>query len=504
MAKTSGSIEGGAGSLSGLTDGKFVKKSAENKSTTQKEDSKPIMLFSDTEEITLDSKYYSAKQPFLPKVLVQFPSSVTQNSSGVVEPTYAEAKDNLLDIRPNNLLNFTFDEIANGVGSFSLTLYDSSWHKVEDSILKSKGAIRIRFGYEDDNATLVSITDKSTSLSPWYNCFISSYSIKFGIEGVTLFIVGLTQGYQLNMVKMFNAFSGQTTIDKIVEKIAKDHGFTNLEIEPTKGIVTRESLESTEEGQKIFHQQGVTSLYFIIDSLIPFANNESGQGNYKFFIKNTEKGAELHFHTPYYKTKNASKKVPTFTLHKSGNSPVISFDPLWSMSLVQILGSGHIFSAIIDANTKATIPYSVDMNSVPQSFDNKPRIVMLTTEELNSSKNKVKTFSRELVPCTYPSEQIALVNTSLSERYMAALEASLKVQGTISFNLCDKIAVIVYVPQQDRSLNRNIHWISGYYRILNIKHEISAGSFTTTFKLFTDGRSNEVLTAVMVTNPETI
>jgi hypothetical protein len=499
------SIRGSIGSLFNLDDGKGKESKLEKGAGTVETPMTalgPSMVFLNTKEITLDSGYYPTSQPFLPKVLIQFPASVAKDGNSVNKPVY-KSTDDILEIRPNNLLNFTFEEILNGVGSFTLTLYDASWHKVEDKILNSKGLVRLKFGYEDNSSlditTLIN-KKKANTLTPWYDCLITSYSIKFGLEGVTLFISGTATGYQLNMVKVFNAFSGEKPISKIVEDLATEAGFNKQVIEPTKIIRTRESLESTEEGNKIFRQQGSTNLSFIVDNLIKFANNESDNGNYKFFIKSTENGPELHFHTPYYSqiTSSTTQEVPAFTLHKSGNSPVISFDPLWDMALVQIMGTGHTYSAIIDANTKATIPYSTDMNSNPQSFDNKSGIVLMDPKNFSTSKNKIQTFNREMVSCTFPDEQIVMLNTKISQRYMGAIEASLQVQGTTAFNLCDKIAVIVYVPQQDRKITRNFHWISGYYRILGIKHSISAGSFVTTFNLATDGRSNGLLTPVPV------
>jgi hypothetical protein len=315
------------------------------------------------------------------------------------------------------------------------------------------------------------------------------------MEGVTLFLTGLTTGYTLNMVQVFSVFADNSSISDIVKKIASTAGFTSPRpvIEPTKKIYTREQLEKSEQGQKIFRQEGQTSLTFIVDCLRDFAISEQDgkAGDYKFFIKSTKNGPELHFHTAYYDSSTSS--VPAFTLHKSRNSPVINFEPLWDMAIIQLRGAGDSFSAIIDANTKATIPYSTDTDAVPQKYDNKAGIIKFKPANFNVEKKEVKTFRREILPQLYTDEQVALLNTKLSRRRQGALQAMLKVQGTTAFNLLDKIAVIIYVPQQDISLKRNIHWVSGYYRIVGIKHEISAGSYTTTFTLFTDGRSNELL-----------
>lgn len=507
-----GSFVGGMGSLIGLDDGTPKTQESKIEKVTGGVNVEltsvvvgPAMLFTDTKEVLLDSGYYPADQPFLPQVLVQFPKKVTSSTTGRNIPIFDDLTD-LLEFRPNNLISFSLDDIQDGIASFTLTLFDSSWHKVEDKILSSKGFIRIRYGYADAASLSISsfLSKQKSTLSPWYDCLITNYSIKFGLEGVTLFITGTCTGYSLNAVKVFNAFSQGQKISDIVSKIAGDFGITKKVIEPTEGIKTRESLETTEEGEKIFRQQGQTSLSFIIENLIPFAKSASDQtsGNYKFFIKNTEEGPELHFHTPYYDPSTSSSKqvVPAFTLHKSPNSPVISFDPLWDMSTIQIQGVGHAFSAIIDANTKATIPYTNNLLAVPQKFDNKSGVVVFKPSDFNTEQKEIKTFSRNIVPYRFPKEQKAVLDTTLSKRYIGAIQAILKIQGSVSFGLLDKIAVIIYVPQQNMQTSRNVHWISGYYRIIGIKHDINAGNYITTLTLATDGRSNELLTPVPVSS----
>lgn len=500
---------GGAGSLIGITDGMAPSKletiTGGIDTSLSSIVTGPAVLFTDTKEVLLNSGYYPADQPFLPQVLIQFPKKVTASATGRNIPTFDGLND-LLEFRPNNLVAFSLEDIQGGVGSFTLTLFDSSWHKIEDKILSSKGFIRVRYGYADNASLSVSsfLSKQGNIISPWYDCLITNYSIKFGLEGVTIFMTGICTGYKLNMVKVFNAFSQGQKISDIVKMIAKDFGITKTVIEETEGVRTREGLETTEEGQKIFRQQGQTAMSFIINSLIPFARSASDRtsGNYKFFIKSTEDGPELHFHTPYYDPSTSSSKqiVPAFTLHKSPNTPVLSFNPLWDMSTVQLNGVGHSFSAIIDANTKATIPYTNNLLSVPQKFDNKSGVIVFKPSDFNPEQKEVKTFSRNMVPYRFPDEQKAIIDTNLSSRYMGAIQAILKIQGTASFGLFDKIAVIVYVPQQNMQINRNVHWISGYYRIDGIKHDINAGNYITTLSLITDGRSNEMLTYVPVSS----
>lgn len=499
-AYNEGSISGAMGSLFKLGDGKPALPTA---SPTNKVETAaggieptnfiavgPSVLFANTDEVTLDSEYYPNQEPFSPRLWVRVPDSITGKDEKI-KPVYNEATEFALS-RPNIYVNFSLEEITDGIGSFSLTLYDQSWHKIEDKILKSKGHLRVIFGHDNDQPI-----STNKLLSPWYDCLVTNYSVKFGMEGVTLFLTGLTTGYTLNMVQVFSVFADNTSISDIVKKIAAAAGFEKVVIEPTKKIYTREQLEKSEQGQKIFRQEGQTSLVFIVECLKDFAISEQDgkAGDYKFFIRNTRNGPELHYHTAYYdpSTSSSSLSVPAFTLHKSRNSPVMNFEPLWDMAIIQLRGAGDTFSAIIDANTKATIPYSTDTDAVPQKYDNKAGIIKFKPANFNTEKKEIKTFRRELIPQIYQDEQVALLNTKLSRRRQGALQAMLTVQGTTAFNLLDKIAVIVYVPQQDISLKRNIHWVSGYYRIVGIKHQISAGSYTTTFTLFTDGRSNELL-----------
>ena len=90
-----------------------------------------------TDEVTLSSKYYPSSQPFLTQFLIQFPKKVEKTSSESFKfvAEYADNADDILEIRPNNLINFSANEKPQGIGTFSITLFDPQWNKIESKII---------------------------------------------------------------------------------------------------------------------------------------------------------------------------------------------------------------------------------------------------------------------------------------------------------------------------------------------------------------------------------
>lgn len=444
------------------------------------------------DEITLTSKYYPATQPYLTQFLIQFPKSVSESNIADYAAA-ASGAEGLLSITPNNLLSVSIQEKVNGIGTFALTIFDPSWEKIENQMIKSKGKFRLRWGYSDQGSLL---GDANTTATPWTDAWIVNYSLKFGMEGTTISMTGLLLGYSLNFTKTYNAFGvNGERISDIVKDIASKTGYTPV-VEPTAPILTTNSLEETEKVQRIFIQKGETILAFLMN-LAEYAKSESSNlGGYKFFIKRPIKAgskAELHFHTPYYDpTTSPSNKetkkiasVPTFTLHKSPNSPIIDYSPLWDATGANLRGTGKQFSVIIDGTRKSIDPLSTTIKDVPQGFDNQPGCSIFQPYDFNKETNKIVAFSIGTLPDLNPEEQEARLYSRLSTAAIRALRAKLVVQGTTAFQLLDKIAVIVYVPGQ----GAKIHWTSGFFRIIDIVHSIEAGSYKTTFTLVTDGRS---------------
>lgn len=445
-----------------------------------------------TDEVTLSSKYYPASQPFLVQFLIQFPKKVAKTSSEAFKfvADYADNADDILEVRPNNLINFSANEKPQGIGTFSMTLFDPQWNKIESKIVKNKGLIRIRWGYADQGSMLGNTTENTTA-TPWIDCFITSYSLKFGLQGTTISIAGIMVGYKMVFTKEYKAFGeGGQLISDIVIDIAKNSGLKPV-VEPTLPILVMSDLKETQKAPKIFIKKGETNLSLIMNELQPYATSAiSKEGDYQFYIKRPMKKGELpelHFHTIHYFP--PENNIPTFTLFKTPNSPVIDYSPIWEATIANIIGANDTFSVIIDASSKNINPYTPSIKTVPQPYDNSiAGTTFLKIDEVYDGKQedlntKIISFETVNYPDLHPEEQQALMHTKISKSAKHVIRASLTIQGITNFSLTDLIGIAVYIPGNASKA----HWTSGFFRILGIVHSISAGSYTTKLDLCTAG-----------------
>jgi hypothetical protein len=492
-------------------------------------------LFSDVKEITLDdSAYYANNQPMLSRILVDFakPNVDVQDSVSSVKDaatsnaaaaakTVLETGMNMAEDRPQRLISFDYNRTVDGIGQFSLTLFDSTWTEIEEKLVKNKGEFRLQYGYSEGT---------ENTISPWYELKAFQYKVDFKMQGVILTITGLGTGWKMNVGQAYKGFE-KKKISEIIKQMAKDSKlFTDYEtwVEETQDVLTYDDMEAVGQIPKKFQITAQTPFQFVLNKLQPYARNKEGQGNYVFFFDNTPKGdTVLHFHTPYFLPKKKVSgtesmstikqaeqlagigSVPGFTMFKSPNSPVMNFTPDWRMSTIQLAGGGGSFNTIIDANTKQVIDIRADLgknNNVIQATDNKPNILEEKPDNLlYINKDKPAFFINREQP-RYTMELKAKTDADFSRRVMGAIRATLQIIGTPKFKVMDRIAVLVYIPSDESKISgivesmingekvtqavtkKNVHWISGYFRIIRIKDHISAGNFTTTFELVTDTR----------------
>lgn len=503
-------------------------------------------LFSDVKEITLDdSSYYANNQPMLSRVLVDFTAradtdatdtkSLTKEGAQSVGASAIEAAKQtvlesitggLAEQRPQRLISFDYNRTVDGIGQFSLVIFDSTWTEIEEKLVKNKGEFRLQYGYSDGT---------ENTISPWYSLKAFQYKCDFKMQGVVLTITGLGTGWKMNVGQAYKGFE-EKKISEIIKQMAKDAGiFTDYEtwVEETADVLTYDDMEAVGQIPKKFQITAQTPFQFVLNKLRPYAKNKEGQGNYVFFFDNTPKGdTVLHFHTPYFLPKkkvsgseymNAVKQaeqiagigtVPGFTMFKSPNSPVLNFNPDWRMSTIQLAGGGGTFNTIIDANSKQVVDIRADLtknNNVIQATDNKPNIVEEKPDKLlYVNKDKPSFFINKDQPTRYTTELKTKTDADFSRRIIGAIRGTLQIVGTPKFKIMDRIAVLVYIPSDESKITgmiesivsgekisqavtkKNVHWISGYFRIIKIRDTISAGSFTTTLELVTDTRGQVV------------
>lgn len=475
-------------------------------------------LFGDIDEVTTTSDYYNLDTPYTGYVWITFPQATVAgpDASGNVLggiSTSANALStvsDLISVRPQQLREFSISRLINGIGQFKLTLFDPNYTEIESKLVKNKGTIAFKYGYSDKYSS----AGTGPGVSPLYTGKVLSYSIEFFLEGAEISMNGLSAGHELNLIRTFKAhnnFEGKRISD-IVTDMATDAGLIPI-VETTARLLTRAESDNVDKIDKVFLQTGETSLQFIINKLLPYAVNNSGDANYGVFVKLNKGKTELHFHTPYYKPSDSSTTtssststavgtakasvsteiVPTFTMFKDKDSVLKSFRPDWKMSTYQIIGGGSTFSAAVNSTSKDIRMILVDNNAaVPQTVDGKDNKGINETPKLKGKQ--ISTYNAMVMPGPSKEEQDARVLAALSTRHIGAISATAEILGNASsFNIFDKVAVVIYIPKGSdvASLgSQNVHWVSGYYRISGITDIIRGGDFITHLSLITDGRSN--------------
>jgi len=453
-------------------------------------------LFKDVEEVSLFSgsdpnsafaDFYPTSQPFIGQVILKIPKIKVENDTlpdiEAIKSLVADA--DVLEDRPQNLLNFEYNRLTKGVGTFSITLFDPTW-ELEETIVHSKGVLGFQYGYSQQD-----------TLSPLYIGKVLNYSIEFKLNGVILCLTGLTLGMELALVKEFNAESDQLISD-IVKNIALDAGYAeeDIYIEPTVSVLRRDDLEDTGLKNKLFNKIGISDLKFIKDHLIPLAiGSDTKQGCYEVFSQLGNKGTqEFHFHTQHFKCPTEESKIKGFSQYKNKNSPVISFKPSWDMTVAQFGGGGGTFHSAIDINSKEVISVFKDAVNTSGSYDgNSPNSTVETPTDKSNAFDPHKNQAAFSVSRSVEHTQSLLEAQStanFSKNMLGALKAKLEIFGTHKIKFLEKIAVIMYIPgkKSNGDTEQLTHWISGYYRVVGITDIITKGSFVTYLDLMTAGR----------------
>lgn len=446
-----------------------------------------LIFLADTKEIlTTNVDYYPKDHPLLAVVEFQIGESKSKVSSAIrTAATIVSSLTgiSIISVRPNNVIDFEFQKMINGIGRFRMTLFDESGSDIEEKIVKNKGTIKFRYGYNNED-----------NMSPWYTGKVLNYTVDFVTNGSIINFSGLSLGWEMNAGKTFKGFNSNQKISDIVKEIGEQYGFTDetMKIEPTKAVFTRDDVNNTELINKSFLQKGETSLQFILSTLRKYAINEEGYGDYICYFEEVNNKSVLHFHTKWYgelEDDANNKKVPAFTQFKSKNSPVLKFAPSWSVSMHQIYGAGSSFTSSFDADTKT---FDIDFKHLQQdkqgTVSKEPKS---NIEELFplTKDGKLNTFYSSSECFRTNNEAKTAAATTFSGFYAGALGGSLEIIGTTNIGLINKIAVIVYQNHLKSALTSNmVHWISGYFRVTKIIDRIKLGSFTTSLDLITDGR----------------
>lgn len=469
------------------------------------------------DEVTYEHELYKGigiDNPALGYVWMVFPSSVTSikdiKSFEEKLATFTEElndipEEEFLYLSPQNLISFQYEYRTEGVGSFTIQLFDQNYTEIESMLLASMGFLAFQYGYGPNR-------DNS---SPWTHGMIVGYSLKFALEGTYITLSGVSQGWAMNVVKepisyskdIENKLKNSPTISQFVDMLAIEHGFSKSwqrVIEDTEEVICRGVDLKTNDSKHIIYNGLTDTTFFehVVGNLRQYANSatDKNKGGFFFYVVQTEDGPVLHFHTANYKGKegeNAVTEVKLFTLHKNKNTVVREFIPNWEVSSVTVRGQNKQVVVGYDPHNKKSFFDNQFINK-PYVNDESKNYVEINPDGSPQTRN-LSVFSPEgatsYVLSGGPSEDEAkkMSKRMFEDANLQAFKATLEIQGTHQLQLFEVIAVHVYIPKGDlkynsKTGNQQVHWISGKFFITEIKQSIAQGDFKTTLELTFSGR----------------
>ena len=404
--------------------------------------------------------------------LVAFPKTTKPVTEQVISTRKISSPTNI-----GYVITATFSRTCNGIGSFTISILDPSWHNVEEAILKYKGLCIIEYGYlYDENIT-----------TPPINARIMNYKLDYKMNHVIVTVFGLLIGYDSITVKNWELT--KTNINDIIYEICSVLNVKEGMIEAASGeALVFTDFDKTSKGVlKIGQAEGETPLQLITQKLIANAvpQDKKSKGPFIFSISFRDRLGKpasepyLHFCTPTYKELWASSDI----IHKYeqfGNeidTRIQEYKPSWNATLVQIQGGAGIVNNSFD--------YVTGERNI------------FATEAALVDEEKKMTASGGL-PGPLGPNQVQVQQDLIT---LFPLSADLLIRGDPTYEILDPVEFIVRIPPAGGINYANkIHKMSGIFLVNKITDNISKDGFNTQLSLMISPTTYKKLQQLKLSN----
>lgn len=262
------------------------------------------------------------------------------------------------------------------------------------------------------------------------------------------------------------SFAEGHTASQIVEKIVKARGWDAV-IEPTPDIMAQPQIS-----------EGETDMRFIDTRLRPQARNTSGIGGYIFYV---DESGVLHFHTPEFQP---ARRV-AFRFGNSPDSTVISFEPTDMSIFSLVAGAGDTRYVGVDsaAGDVAVVNKEGPATQVSGTgIADIPDVIGAPGDPVGPVDQSGVLAGASLAGIcpilTRDSDELERLTQSRYDEFRRrTLSATLSVLGTHLLRMGD-VANVECLMNSGK-----LHYLSGDYTTMGVKHSIGSGGWTTTFAL---------------------
>ena len=392
---------------------------------------------------------------------------------------YMNGQDLILtNNRPQHLISFTHTMETNAIASWSVELFDATFNLIEHDIWEQSTAgkrpiLKFKYGYSPSGVE-----------SPYYYSELAKVTPTWGYSGVTLrlegtHVPGQNQNIPTIWYKRDRAFVDMK-ISEIVKKLCLENGYVidYDHFDETEPILLPHDLNSTNPISKIFEQKGMSMEQFIKHCLLPYAVKEgTKQGGYVLFIDHRTDPAKVRFYVP---DKGPDMTCPggikrEYTIRQDKMEEWVDFSYDLGYGPKEATGIFEEAHFSIDPTTGEYVfeKYNVDnQREFMRLYGQAYRRPQFTDE-----KNNVR-MRPSHAPAILEDERKFFHRNHLIRKLRGkAMTATLTIVGDPRDDVLPGDFIYIHNMLPDGSP----HYSTGCYLINKITHQITGGTYTTTF-----------------------
>lgn len=371
---------------------------------------------------------------------------------------------------PHFLESFSHEVYAAGVsGQATITLFDPSYEYIENLILQHHDKVSFRYGwYSRGEVERVSMTD-------WRKGIIWKYSPRFSEQGLHIDINLADTPLEASLTVNNESFtfgddSDIHSISDLVKKLAD----RDLKLK-----YTSETIEESEPCSTPVVRNNMSTPQFI-SHLCTLAKARTGRGGYRFWVDENN--------LVNFRSSDPTKFRRIFVFGKDQDSDVISFSPSYDGMQALSKGAGDMAAIGYDELTRSSLEVHYDpvkaTAALRPSEVTQADIATFGKFGMTSPTPNSPYVAGRLYYLPFSSKEFVEA-WGLSKHTMARnifLTAELVIIGDVTIFPMDSVGIQI-VKRTDGSY----HYLSGYYLVQSVKHQIVNGMFTTTLSLSSSG-----------------